>query len=630
MKKFFSFISIFCCVLLTTSYAQSWNIIGNSNTDPATNFLGTTNKKDLVFKTNNAERMRILQNGKIGIGITNPKQVLDVKGNINIAKGFSLYMENHKVLQVDSVNYNTFLGNGVGTNNQTGVVNTAVGYNALYHNITGFQNSAYGYAALAANEAGNYNTAIGVGSLFYNNGSENTATGVYALNRNTSGSYNTASGTNALYFNTTGGSNTANGAYALNKNVTGSYNTANGYSALNNNTGDNNTAIGAFSLVNNTTGAGNIGIGKSALFSNTTGNSNTVTGFTAMYFNTTGSSNVAFGSNSLGKNTTGSQNVALGDWTLYNTTSSWSNTAIGYNAGGDANYGYNNTFIGAETNSLFDLYNTTAIGMGAHTSAANQVRIGNSLVSSIGGYTSWTNISDGRVKKNIRDNVPGLAFINKLKPVTYNLDLDAADKITQKENKKHTISQQELKDRNAKQQIVYTGFVAQDVEKAAKELSYDFSGVDVAKNDKDLYGLRYAEFVVPIVKAIQELSKMNDEKDNVINDLKEQIRKLESLMNVQSSVNNQRQIIKISSASLEQNVPNPFNSTTKINYILPKQYTSAKIIITDKLGKTLKEVNVSNNGSLDIDASTFSSGTYQYSLVIDKKIIDTKQMVLMK
>jgi len=27
--------------------------------------------------------------------------------------------------------------------------------------------------------------------------------------------------------------------------------------------------------------------------------------------------------------------------------------------------------------------------------------------------------------------VPGLSFINKLQPITYNLDLDAADKITQ-------------------------------------------------------------------------------------------------------------------------------------------------------------------------------------------------------
>jgi trimeric autotransporter adhesin len=52
--------------------------------------------------------------------------------------------------------------------------------------------------------------------------------------------------------------------------------------------------------------------------------------------------------------------------------------------------------------------------------------------------------------------------------------------------------------------IRYTGFIAQEVEKVANETGFDFSGVDEPKNDQDLYGLRYAEFVVPLVKAVQE------------------------------------------------------------------------------------------------------------------------------
>jgi len=121
------------------------------------------------------------------------------------------------------------------------------------------------------------------------------------------------------------------------------------------------------------------------------------------------------------------------------------------------------------------------------------------------------------VKKNIKENVPGLSFINKLKPITYNLNLDAADKIVQrpaiktKDGKTIQPTQEDIAARKAQEQIVYTGFIAQNVEKAAKELNYDFSGVDVAKNDKDLYGLRYEEFVVPLVKAVQELSAKNDD-----------------------------------------------------------------------------------------------------------------------
>jgi hypothetical protein len=291
------------------------------------------------------------------------------------------------------------------------------------------------------------------------------------------------------------------------------------------------------------------------------------------------------------------------------------------------------------------MYNTTAVGYNSLGSADNQVRIGNDEVTSIGGYAGWTNISDGRVKKNIKANVPGLSFINKLNPVTYNLDLYAADKIIQrpvikdKDGKTIQKSAEQLASRKAKEAIVYTGFVAQDVEKAAKSLNYDFSGVDAAKNDKDLYGLRYAEFVVPLVKAVQELSKMNDKKDSLLviqqkinTDLQNQINELKAMIIFSQSATNNQQSTILSSSSLGQNIPNPFTNATTIDYTLPQNFYSAQIVITDKSGKTLKAINLSNSGrgTLHVDASTMASGAYQYSLVVDGRMIDTKQMILTK
>lgn len=58
-----------------------WNLIGNSGTNPVSNFIGTIDNTDLVFKTNAVERMRLLANGKIGIGITAPTAGLHVVGN---------------------------------------------------------------------------------------------------------------------------------------------------------------------------------------------------------------------------------------------------------------------------------------------------------------------------------------------------------------------------------------------------------------------------------------------------------------------------------------------------------------------------------------------------------------------
>ncbi|KFF74822.1 hypothetical protein HX13_12530 [Chryseobacterium sp. P1-3] len=50
---------------------NNWELTGNTATDPTYNFIGTTDKQSLVFKTNNVESMRIDSNGKIGIGTKN-------------------------------------------------------------------------------------------------------------------------------------------------------------------------------------------------------------------------------------------------------------------------------------------------------------------------------------------------------------------------------------------------------------------------------------------------------------------------------------------------------------------------------------------------------------------------------
>jgi TolA-binding protein len=170
-------------------------------------------------------------------------------------------------------------------------------------------------------------------------------------------------------------------------------------------------------------------------------------------------------------------------------------------------------------------------------------------------------------------------------------------------------------------------------------LSFEFSGVDKPQDKNDLYGLRYDNFVIPLVKAVQELSKMNDEKDARIDDLQKQIDELRSVIitgQQQAQTNNQQ--VSLSSplgagvSSLEQNVPNPFGNTTIICYTLPQKFSNAQVIITDTHGKVLKQLNISHGGkgTISMDAASLSSGAYNYSLIVDGKIINTKQMILAK
>lgn len=60
--------------------ANNWSINGNTGIS-SSNFLGTTDSKDLIFKTTNTERLRILSTGNVGIGTSAPVANMQVNGS---------------------------------------------------------------------------------------------------------------------------------------------------------------------------------------------------------------------------------------------------------------------------------------------------------------------------------------------------------------------------------------------------------------------------------------------------------------------------------------------------------------------------------------------------------------------
>lgn len=61
-----------------------WKLKGNTLTDTALNFVGTTDLEGLTFRTNNIRRMTIDEIGQVGIGTVNPINTLQVNGDIRI------------------------------------------------------------------------------------------------------------------------------------------------------------------------------------------------------------------------------------------------------------------------------------------------------------------------------------------------------------------------------------------------------------------------------------------------------------------------------------------------------------------------------------------------------------------
>lgn len=367
------------------------------------------------------------------------------------------------------------------------------------------RNNAFGNGAIA-------------GTIIIGNG--NNAFGYQALRQVSFGIGNTAFGDSALFTNVAGSNNVAIGPNALEVNL-GSENIGIGTNALVKNIGGtNNIAIGVAALINNTTALNNLAIGSEALrLSNA--NDNVAIGYRTGYALTTGQQNTLIGNFTMLANIAGGNNTYMGYQVAQSQTSGSANTFIGFLSGGNFLGGSNNTMLGSgadvlNINSTFS--NSTALGSGAIIDRSNMVRLGNSTVTRLESAVSLTTPSDGRIKKNILDNIPGLSFIEKLRPVSYNYDLNMMNKIMG--NKKMAVNAAAVLE---KEQIRYSGFIAQEVYLSAKELGYDFSGVSAPANEKGLYGLAYAEMVVPLVKAVQELKALADKQQIEIEMLKLQL-----------------------------------------------------------------------------------------------------------
>jgi hypothetical protein len=443
----------------STNSGAAWSLHGNAGTD-STSFLGTTDYTPLKIRVNN------VQSGMIDL-------------NGNTLWGFN---------------------SGASTGQSS------------------FYNTANGYYSMNANTTGNYNTATGAFSLFSNGtGYDNTAAGVNAMRGNISGADNTAVGLNAMYFNSSGAFNTATGSNAMFYNTTGVNNTANGYCALQYTTiGTDNTAMGTLALRNNLTGSYNTAVGSGALFTNNQ-STNTGIGYRALYKNTTGWGNTASGYAALLNNTTGVSNVGVGDEALFLNTSGGYNMAVGISALASNTTGTLNTAVGDLADvSLGNLSNATAIGAEAIVNASNKVRIGNSIVTVIEGQVPFTTPSDGRFKFDVQEDVKGLDFIMQLRPVTYRFDTRRFDEHLHKNIVAPASQLQTSFDESSA--IRRSGFIAQEVEKAAIATGYNFSGIIKPKTDQDHYSLSYESFVVPLVKAVQEQQRIIRALDDKLRD----------------------------------------------------------------------------------------------------------------
>ncbi len=81
---------------------------------------------------------------------------------------------------------------------------------------------------------------------------------------------------------------------------------------------------------------------------------------------------------------------------------------------------------------------------------------------------------------------------------------------------------------------------------------------------------------------------------------------------------------------LKQNIPNPANKKTIINYYLAPDSKNAILKITDVSGRTVQSIPLPENGhqQVHVDCSEMSVGIYFYTLMVEGQIKETRKMIL--
>ena len=217
--------------------------------------------------------------------------------------------------------------------------------------------------------------------------------------------------------------------------------------------------------------------------------------------------------------------------------------------------------------------------------------------------------SDVRLKKNITSLNDYFGRLKDVNSVSYNLtqpSVVASDVTIMSDSANQSNVSEDTR--------THFGFIAQEIQKIYPNL--------VVEDEDGMLAIDYTGFIPLLVEAYKDLAGKVKEQEELIEALLGQ--KAPSYM--PASVNG----VADSKASLKQNKPNPFNTTTTIECNVPQSVASAFICVYDLQGKQVNRIDIRERGDVTnvIDASYFTPGMYIYSLIADGVEIDSKRMII--
>lgn len=245
------------------------------------------------------------------------------------------------------------------------------------------------------------------------------------------------------------------------------------------------------------------------------------------------------------------------------------------------------------------------------------------------GGGSWVGASDKALKRDINKYEGGLDEILQIKPVTFKYNGKGGIETGDKE---------------------FVGVIAQDYQEIVPQqvgkftyspveeiLDNEGNHVEYKNLEEETYlSVDDSSIKYMLINAVKEQQSQIEARDQRIEKLEEQLQTvltaIENLDLTGEIVNSKVTLTNIDKAFLGQNVPNPFNGETTIEYSVPTNAGNAKINFYNLNGKLIKSkhLNHTGQGSINVNAIDMPSGTYTYNLVIDGNSNEAYKMVVSK
>lgn len=223
--------------------------------------------------------------------------------------------------------------------------------------------------------------------------------------------------------------------------------------------------------------------------------------------------------------------------------------------------------------------------------------------------SSITNLSDANLKSNI-SNIKSeyMQQVLTLNPVQYKWDNNKLRELYRNNDDTASV---DLDDYVYATDDLHFGLLAQEVQQVFPQL--------VQSDDNGTLSINYIELIPLLLQSVKDLSAE-------VQELKANIAKQAKAPGLRSETNTSEQAV------LYQNIPNPVDAETEIYCDIPSSATSATIYLYNTNGLQIADYVISHRGhtSVTISSDSLSAGIYMYSLVVDGKLIDTKQMILTK